>query len=65
MSSIASPTSPALPVLAEVVRSGFTEGHHRGSLVILAADGSVEHTIGNPSAPVFPRYVEPDAGTPR
>ena len=23
--------------------------------MILAADGSVEHTIGNPSAPVFPR----------
>lgn len=55
MSSIASPTSPALPVLAEVVRSGFTEGRHRGSLVILAADGSVEHTIGDPFVPVFPR----------
>ncbi|WP_410089448.1 asparaginase [Streptomyces sp. gb1(2016)] len=43
------------PVLAEVVRSGFTEGHHRGSLVLLAADGSVEFALGDPAAPVFPR----------
>ncbi|WP_405899038.1 asparaginase [Streptomyces sp. NBC_00727] len=47
--------APALPVLAEVVRSGFTEGHHRGSLVVLAADGSVELALGDPVAPVFPR----------
>ncbi|MGY3058060.1 L-asparaginase II [Streptomyces sp. TE3672] len=46
---------PALPVLAEVVRSGFVEGHHRGSLVVLAADGSVERSLGDPAAPVFPR----------
>ncbi|WP_129264824.1 asparaginase [Streptomyces sp. M3] len=48
-------SSPAPPVLAEVVRSGFTEGHHRGSLVLLAADGSVEFALGDPAAPVFPR----------
>ncbi|MFF6935207.1 MULTISPECIES: asparaginase [unclassified Streptomyces] len=48
-------SSPVPPVLAEVVRSGFTEGHHRGSLVLLAADGSVEFTLGDPAAPVFPR----------
>ncbi|MEU2024994.1 asparaginase [Streptomyces sp. NPDC016469] len=47
--------APGLPVLAEVVRSGFTEGHHRGSLVVLAADGSVELSLGDPGAPVFPR----------
>ncbi|MGW1125440.1 asparaginase [Streptomyces sp. NPDC002526] len=47
--------APGLPVLAEVVRSGFTEGHHRGSLVVLAADGSVELSLGDPTAPVFPR----------
>ncbi|NEC65015.1 asparaginase [Streptomyces sp. SID9727] len=47
--------APRLPVLAEVVRSGFTEGHHRGSLVVLAADGSVELSLGDPGAPVFPR----------
>jgi L-asparaginase II len=44
-----------LPVLAEVVRSGFVEGHHRGSLVVLAADGSVELALGDPAAPLFPR----------
>ncbi|MFJ8858751.1 asparaginase [Streptomyces sp. NPDC102451] len=56
-SSIASFSSPSSvpPVLAEVVRSGFTEGHHRGSLVVLAADGSVEFALGDPAAPVFPR----------
>ncbi|MDX3056421.1 asparaginase [Streptomyces sp. NE06-03E] len=48
-------SSPVPPMLAEVVRSGFTEGHHRGSLVLLAADGSVEFALGDPAAPVFPR----------
>ncbi|MGW8374191.1 asparaginase [Streptomyces sp. ODS28] len=48
------PSTPA-PVLAEVVRSGFTEGLHRGSLVALDADGAVEWSLGDPSAPVFPR----------
>ncbi|MFG2534374.1 asparaginase [Streptomyces sp. NPDC048511] len=48
-------SSPVPPVLAEVVRSGFTEGHHRGALVLLAADGSVEFALGDPAAPVFPR----------
>ncbi|MFE7525950.1 asparaginase [Kitasatospora sp. NPDC057542] len=43
------------PVLAEVVRSGFVEGRHHGSLVLLAADGSVEFALGDPDAPVFPR----------
>ncbi|MFH8518298.1 asparaginase [Streptomyces gelaticus] len=47
--------SPDLPVLAEVVRSGFVEGRHRGSLVVLAADGSVERSLGDPTAPIFPR----------
>ncbi|MEU8787653.1 asparaginase [Streptomyces sp. NPDC048637] len=51
-----SPASPVVsPVLAEVVRSGFVEGRHRGSLVVLAADGSVEWALGDASAPVFPR----------
>ncbi|MFK0096575.1 MULTISPECIES: asparaginase [unclassified Streptomyces] len=47
--------APGLPVLAEAVRSGFTESRHRGSLVVLAADGSVELSLGDPAAPVFPR----------
>ncbi|MFJ4534296.1 asparaginase [Streptomyces nigrescens] len=54
--SSASPASSAVsPVLAEVVRSGFVEGRHRGSLVVLAADGSVEWALGDVTAPVFPR----------
>ena len=43
------------PVLAEVVRDGFVEGHHRGSLVVLAADGSIEKSLGDPASPFFPR----------
>jgi L-asparaginase II len=41
--------------LAEVVRSGFVEGRHRGSVVALAADGSVILRVGDPDATVFPR----------
>ena len=44
-----------LPVVAEIVRSGFVEGHHYGSLVALAADGSVEWSVGEVAAPVLPR----------
>ncbi|QNP63988.1 asparaginase [Streptomyces genisteinicus] len=54
-SSVAPGSAVIPPVLAEVVRSGFVEGHHRGSLVLLAADGGVELALGDPSAPVFPR----------
>ncbi|MFD8483738.1 asparaginase [Kitasatospora sp. NPDC059673] len=44
-----------LPALAEVIRSGFTEGRHRGSLVLLDADGTVAYTLGTPEQPVYPR----------
>jgi L-asparaginase II len=54
-SSSTSSTAAISPVLAEVVRSGFVEGRHRGSLVVLAADGSVEMALGDPSQLVFPR----------
>ena len=50
---MADPTAPV--VLAEVVRSGFVEGVHRGSLVILDADGSVLLSRGDVAAPMFPR----------
>ena len=53
------PTQPshsaAPPVLAEVVRSGFVESRHRGSLVALAADGSTLLALGDPDAPCYPR----------
>lgn len=42
-------------VLAEVVRSGFVEGLHRGSVVVLDARGAVAHRAGDVAGPVFPR----------
>ncbi|WP_213453765.1 asparaginase [Rhizomonospora bruguierae] len=41
--------------LAEVVRSGFTEGVHRGSLVVLDASGAPVFTAGDVQGPIFPR----------
>ncbi|MHA5052281.1 asparaginase [Streptomyces sp. SD15] len=55
VSSVPVSPAPVSPVLAEVVRSGFVEGHHRGSLVLLAADGAVERAVGDVTAPIFPR----------
>jgi L-asparaginase II len=45
----------ALPVLAEIVRSGFVEGVHRGRLVLLDADGSVALEVGDARETVLPR----------
>ncbi len=42
-------------VVAEIVRSGFVEGHHYGSWVVLAADGSELASAGDVSGPVLPR----------
>jgi len=42
-------------VVAEIVRSGFVEGHHYGSLVALAADGSVDWSVGEVDVPILPR----------
>jgi L-asparaginase II len=42
-------------VLAEVVRSGFVEGVHRGSLVMLDPDGAVALARGDVTTPMFPR----------
>jgi len=44
-----------LPVVAEIVRSGFVEGHHYGSIVALSADGSVDWSVGAVDVPVLPR----------
>lgn len=43
------------PVVAEIVRSGFVEGHHYGSIVALAADGTVAWSVGDVTSPVLPR----------
>jgi L-asparaginase II len=43
------------PVLAEVVRSGFVESRHRGSVVVLDAAGEVLDSVGDVTSPFFPR----------
>lgn len=43
------------PVLAEVTRSGIVESQHRGHMVVLAADGSIQFALGNPNISIFPR----------
>jgi L-asparaginase II len=45
----------ANPVLAEVVRSGFTESRHRGAVAALNSDGTFAFTAGNANTPVYPR----------
>jgi L-asparaginase II len=45
----------ANPVLAEVVRSGFTESRHRGAIAALNDDGTFAFTMGSVNNPVFPR----------
>jgi L-asparaginase II len=47
--------TPAPEVLLDVVRSGFVEGHHRGSVVVLQPDGSVDWALGDVEAPIYPR----------
>jgi L-asparaginase II len=43
-------------VIAEVIRSGFEESRHRGSAVLLGADGrEVLYSAGEVAAPMFPR----------
>ena len=43
------------PVVAEIVRSGFVEGHHYGSVVALDHDGSVAWSVGDVTIPVLAR----------
>ncbi|MFI5493194.1 asparaginase [Actinoplanes sp. NPDC051859] len=42
-------------ILAEVVRSGFVEGVHHGSVVVLDAAGAVAVSAGDVTSPMFPR----------
>jgi L-asparaginase II len=44
----------AVPV-AEIVRNGFVEGHHYGSVVALDADGTPSWAVGDADVPVLPR----------
>jgi L-asparaginase II len=42
-------------LLAEVVRSGFVEGFHRGSVLVLDDAGRVVATAGDVTGPILPR----------
>ena len=46
---------PAPVVVAEIVRSGFVEGHHYGSVVVLGRDGEVDWSVGDATSARFPR----------
>lgn len=48
-------STAAQPVIAEVVRSGFVEGVHTGTVLGLSADGSRSVVVGDVDAPLFPR----------
>ncbi|HEX5597829.1 MAG TPA: asparaginase [Micromonosporaceae bacterium] len=41
--------------LAELIRSGFVESFHRGSVVVLDADGAALSSAGDIRSPIFPR----------
>jgi len=43
------------PVVAHIVRSGFVESVHHGSVVALAANGSTLLALGDVTGPIFPR----------
>lgn len=43
------------PVVAEIVRSGFVEGHHYGTVVALDAAHQVTFALGDPDAAMLPR----------
>jgi len=43
------------PVVAHVVRSGFVESVHHGSVVALDANGSTLLAVGDVTGPIFPR----------
>lgn len=46
---------PSPVIVAEIVRSGFVEGHHYGSVVALRADGSVDWSVGDAESQILPR----------
>jgi len=54
-STLSPEISAGNPILAEVVRSGFTESLHRGAVVAVAPDGEVLLSAGTTDRPMFPR----------
>lgn len=59
MPAAPAPASPSAAaghvVVAEVVRSGFVEGRHHGSVVALDPSGEVAWAVGDATSPVLPR----------
>jgi L-asparaginase II len=49
------PAVPRVVPVAEIVRNGFVEGHHYGSVVALEADGGVAWSVGDVESPILPR----------
>ncbi len=43
------------PIVARVVRSGFVESVHRGTVVVLGPDGATEVALGVPAGAIFAR----------
>lgn len=48
-------TRSAVVPVAEIVRNGFIEGHHYGSVVALDPDGTVAWSVGDVADPILPR----------
>jgi L-asparaginase II len=48
-------TRSAVVPVAEIVRNGFVEGHHYGSVVALDPDGTVAWSVGDVADPILPR----------
>lgn len=46
---------PTPVVVAEIVRSGFVEGHHYGSVVALDSSGEVDWSVGSVETAMLPR----------
>ena len=46
---------PSPVPFVEIVRSGFVEGHHHGSVVALNPDGTVDWSVGDVASPILPR----------
>jgi L-asparaginase II len=46
-----------MTMVATVIRSGFVEGRHHGSALVLMPDGRVGALVGEPATPIFPRSV--------
>ena len=54
-STVVSRALTEAPIVAHVVRGGFVESVHRGTVVVTAPDGSVEWALGDPTGAVFAR----------